>query len=399
MTSSLIADSFVSLSALGGLLILLSVIRRFDAESPLTRRFAFGLRVLAALMAFRVLAWWTGWHVFSGATVIAAGLVPLATVILAEGLMRRHASSLLKCAAAGGAVCFVLLALMPAALVEPWRSYLLFVYQLVVFALTGHMALTRDRSSLSRAENLAVDRISLSLLLILPLFATDFRIAAVDAPVRLGGVAILFLCWLLISLGQRAVSHRDTVSSFIALSVAAILGGLAIGAVGDFGARETVQAVTIIVCACLLGVIWKDSVSLQAEQRRHTLIRHLAEARTDDPLLFLQDLQRHPLVEGSLLLEEADLRDFDLAALRSLFHAHPIVRAADARMLAEPDREQASWLFETYETTHVMLLSEEPFRLAALTMPSVAATPGAEMELKAVQRMAHLIAKAWARQT
>jgi hypothetical protein len=399
MNDSLIADSFVSLSALGGLLILLSVIRRFDAASPLTRRFAFGLRVLAALMVFRVLAWWTGWYVFTGATVIAAGLAPLATVILAEGLMRRHASRRLKVVAAGGAACFVLLALMPAALVEPWRSNLLFAYQLLVFAMAGHMAVTRDRSSLSRAENLAVDRISLSLLLILPLFATDFRIPSLDTPVRLGGVAILFLCWLLISLGQRAVSHRDTIGSFAALSIAAILGGLVIGVIGDLALRGTVQAIAIVICACLLGVIWKDSITLQAEQRRQTLIRHLAEARIDDPLLFLQDLQHHPLVEGAVLLEEADLGDFDLAALRRLFEARPIIRVADFQTLPEPDREQASWLLETYEATHAMLLSEAPFRLAALTMPSVAATPGAEMELKAVQRMANLIAKTQARRT
>jgi hypothetical protein len=396
MIAALIADTFISLAAFGGLAVLIGAIRSFDAGSPLTRRFLFGLRVLAALMVSRVLAWWTGLFIFEAATIIAAGLVPLATVLLAEGLLRRHAPKVTKWIAAGGAAAFAVLAFLPAA-VDPWRLALLFLYQLVTFALAGHMAVTRDRTSLSKAENQAVDRIALSLLLILPLLVTDFRSAYVDLPVRLGGVAILFLCWLLISLGQRAVSHRDTVVSFAVLLAAALLGALAIGLENGLDAAALVRTASVVTSAALLGVIWKDSISLRTEQRRQSLIRHLAEDRIDDTLGFLKELQNHPLVEGALLLGEKELADLDLARIKALFAARPLLRATEAGGLAQSDAEQLAWLLEKYEATHLMLVSARPFRLIALNMPSVSATPGAETELKVAQRMAFLISERNAR--
>ncbi|WP_439615628.1 hypothetical protein [Shinella sp.] len=392
MIAALIADTFISLAAFGGLAVLIGAIRSFDAGSPLTRRFLFGLRVLAALMVSRVLAWWTGLFIFEAATIISAGLVPLATVLLAEGLLRRHAPKVTKWIAAGGAAAFAVLAFLPAA-VDPWRLVLLFLYQLLTFALAGHMAVTRDRTSLSKAENQAVDRIALSLLLILPLLVTDFRSAYVDLPVRLGGVAILFLCWLLISLGQRAVSHRDTVVSFAVLLAAALLGALAIGLENGLDAAALVRTASVVTSAALLGVIWKDSISLRTEQRRQSLIRHLAEDRIDDTLGFLKELQNHPLVEGALLLGEKELTDLDLAGIKALFAAQPLLRATEAGGLAQSDAEQLAWLLEKYEATHLMLVSARPFRLIALNMPSVSATPGAETELKVAQRMAFLISE------
>ncbi|MEI3855749.1 MULTISPECIES: hypothetical protein [unclassified Ensifer] len=393
MNTPLVADSFVSLAALGGLLVLIGTIRSFDTESPLNRRFLFGLQVLAALMASRVLAWWTDLFIFKAATIITAGLVPLSTVLLAEGLLRRHAPRTTKWIAAGGAAAFIALAFLPASIAEPWRVTLLFLYQLVTFALAGHMTVTRDRASLSKAENQAVDRVALSLLLILPLLVTDFRSAYIDQPVRLGGVAILFLCWLLISLGQRAVMHRDTVVSFAILLSVALLAALVIGFENELEPAALVRAASVILSAALLGVIWKDSLSLRTEQRRQSLIRHLAEDRIDDTLGFLKELQNHPLVDGALLLGENELSDLDLPVIKALFAGRPLMRAAETGSLSQVDAEQLAWLLEKYEATHVMLVSNRPFRLIALNMPSVTATPGAETELKVVQRMAMLISE------
>jgi len=393
MNTPLVADSFVSLAALGGLLVLIGTIRSFDTESPLNRRFLFGLQVLAALMASRVLAWWTDLFIFKAATIITAGLVPLSTVLLAEGLLRRHAPRTTKWIAAGGAATFFALALLPASIAEPWRVALLFVYQLVTFALAGHMTVTRDRASLSKAENQAVDRMALSLLLILPLLVTDFRSAYIDQPVRLGGVAILFLCWLLISLGQRAAGHRDTVVSFAILLSVALLAALVVGFENGLEPAALVRAASVILSAALLGVIWKDSLSLRTEQRRQSLIRHLAEDRIDDTLGFLKELQNHPLVDGALLLGENELSDLDLPVIKALFAARPLMRTTETGSLSQSDAEQLAWLLEKYEATHVMLVSNRPFRLIALNMPSVTATPGAETELKVVQRMAMLISE------
>ena len=53
--------------------------------------------------------------------------------------------------------------------------------------------------------------------------------------------------------------------------------------------------------------------------------------------------------------------------------------------------------FEKYDATHVLLAAEKPFTLVALNMPALSASPGAESELHAMQRMALLISRQEAR--
>lgn len=396
MQGALIADSVVSLAALGGLAILNGSMRGEPGRQPLTLRIRFGLLVLALLLAARVAGWWTGLSLLSVATTIAAGLVPLATLLLTEGLLRRHAPRAVKRVLAGGALFFGIAGFVPDGIAEPGRNAALFLFQLVGFALVGVLAIRRDRASLSRAENQAIDRIALSLLLILPLLATDYRTLFPAVPVRLGGLAILFLCWLMISLGQRTVSHRDTLGAFLVLSASALAGGGAIALASGMNVASTVQTMAIVLSAALFGVIWKDSVTLRTEQRRQNLIRHLAGGDIGSTMAFLEGLQDHPLVEGSLVLGAEELGDFDLDALAALFRQHPVVSRASLLQpdrLAADDADHLGWLLEKFESTHVMLVSDAPLLLVALNMPAVSATPGAEAELAVVQRMALLISR------
>ncbi|RWF26316.1 MAG: hypothetical protein EOS64_01950, partial [Mesorhizobium sp.] len=87
----LVADTITSLPSLLGLMIVIAVVSGRDPGDPLSRRFLFGLRVLAVLLACRILDWITGLGVFRLATIVAAGLLPLAALLLTEGLLRRHA--------------------------------------------------------------------------------------------------------------------------------------------------------------------------------------------------------------------------------------------------------------------------------------------------------------------
>jgi hypothetical protein len=394
MTGTLTADIFVSVAALAGILILMATIRAQNARDPLNQRLLFGLQTVSALLLGRVLTWLTGIFFFEVITIIAAGLVPLATVVVTEGLLRRHAPLAVKIFAAGGSCLFVLLAFLPDGLIEPWRSWGLLAFQAGSFVTAGAVILNRDKKSLSAAENRAAERIALSLLLILPLFATDYRAGYVDVPVRLGGVAILFLCWLTISLGRRHLSHRDTVAAFLVLVVAACASGLVAGALSESGFAFYVEAAVISLCSMLVAVIWNDSISLASERRRQSLIRHLADGDISNTERFLSGLQNHVLVEGALSLRDDDLGDFDLRALRSLFSRHPVLHRSNSEANAgfdEQSREQLAWLFEKYDATHAMIVSNEPFMLVVLTMPAVSTTPGAEAELRAVQRMAILI--------
>lgn len=395
-SATMIADSVISLAALGGLLVLIGATAQSASPVPLTRRLQFGLAVLSVLLASRVINWWTGSALFGLTTMVAAGMVPLAAMILTEGLLRRHAPLSAKIFMAGGALLFALAGLLPDTVAEPWRFALLFSFQLAGLAVIAFLALRRDRKSLSKAENRAVDRIALSLLLILPLLATDYRGVFPDVPVRLGGLAILFLCWLMISLGQRTVHHRDMLLAFFILFATALAGGLAIAFSFGLDGRQSIQASAIVLAVALFGVVWKDSVTLRTEQRRENLLVHLAKGDIGSVRGFLEGLQNHPLVEGSLLLQAADLVDLDAELLGSVFCRFPVTGLSDLRGtigISIAESEQLAWLLEKYEATHLMMVSHVPLMLVALNMPSISATPGAEAELRVVQRMALMISE------
>ena len=392
---ALAADCFVSVAALVGVLIVLPDVWARGEHRPLSRRLAFGFVVLSVLLATRVLFWTTGVGLFDVLTIIAAATVPLATLILTEGLLRRHAPGFLKALTSIGTAVFTILAFVPDQFAEPWRGGALLAFQLGIFASAGWLVMARHRQSLSAAENRLAGRMALSLVLILPLAATDFRSQWLDAPVRLGGIAVLFLCWLAITTNRNNLSHRDAVVSFSAVVAAAFAAGLAASVIaGITDPAAIIRTVAMVLSAALVAVIYNDGIALRNEARRETLLRHLAHGDANDPDRFLEGLLSHPLVEGAAILEADDLADCDSGLLTELFARDSVRGRAGTGTDQDDDidaREQLAWLFEKFEATHLLLVGRAPLKLLALSMPTIGSAPGVETELRAVQRMAILV--------
>lgn len=390
----LIADSLVSVAAIAGLVVLVGVLQRSGAADAMTRRFLLGLSVLIIFLSGRLLLWLTGSGFFLTFMLIAAGLIPLAAIILAEGLLRRHAPPPIKYGVLLATAAFIVLAFLPSALVEPVRGYLLLGFQFVSFLAVGWMVVRRDRSSLAPRENWLIDRIALSLLLILPFLVTDFRFEEFQMPVRMAGIAILFTCWLAVGMGRSELGHRDTVKTFMVLAASAVVGGIGIGVIAGMDPTGTIQTIAVVLSACLVAVIFIDSMNLRADERRNGLLDHIAHGTEADAQTFLRNLREHMLVDGALILSPQDLVEYDLAALDAVFAADPVRHVGEARGKGlNAGMEQLAALFERYEITHIMLVSREPLTLVALNMPALATTPGAETELRAVQRVALLISE------
>jgi hypothetical protein len=390
----LIADGLISIAAIAGLMVLVGVLRRSGPADALTRRFILGLAVLIVFLSGRLLWWLTGSGFFLTFMLIAAGLIPLATIILAEGLLRRHAPPAIKYGILLATTVFSVLAFLPSPLIEPVRAYLLLGFQFVSFLAVGWMVVRRDRASLAPRENWLIDRIALSLLLILPFLVTDFRFEGFQMPVRMAGIAILFTCWLAVGMGRSELGHRETVKSFVVLATAAVLGGIGIGLITEMDLTGTVQAIAVVLAACLVAAIFIDSLNLKTDERRHSLLYHIAHGTEANAATFLRNLREHMLVDGALMLGPDDLVEFDLAALEAVFAADPVRHIGEARGKGlDAGMEQLAALFERYEITHIMLVSREPLTLVALNMPALATTPGAETELRAVQRVASLISE------
>ena len=174
LSPELIADAVVSLTSLIGLALFGQVLRLEQPRPTVTRRFLFAIQIVAAIMAARLLQWMTGWQEIGRLTFVFASLVPLASLLVAEALLRRHAPPILKLLVAGGALTLSFVGLLASRDYALAALISLAVFQTLMFIALGALILSRDRSSLSPAENKTIDRLALSLILILPLALADF---------------------------------------------------------------------------------------------------------------------------------------------------------------------------------------------------------------------------------
>ncbi len=162
---------YLWLAALAGLFVVHQMVAARGPWQPLNRRFLFGLRVTILLFAGRVLLLLTGIAAFRILVLLAAALIPLAVLLLTEGLLRRHAPVAFKVVIATGTVVFGIGAPWYGDSIDPARLYGLLAFQTLGFGLSGYLVLTRDRAGLGPQENRMVGRLGLSLILLVPMAA------------------------------------------------------------------------------------------------------------------------------------------------------------------------------------------------------------------------------------
>lgn len=385
---------FLSLSALAGLLILQSVICARDPWAPLNRRFLLGLRVMAILFAGRALLILTGLDFFRFFILLGATLIPLSVLLLAEGLLRRHAPKAVKFWVMGGTVLFSILSFWWSNSIDPARLIGLLAFQLSGFFIAAWLVLTRDKASLTVAENQTVERLALSLFLLVPFAAADFLIVYLDLPAQISPLGVLFLCWLAVSLGRSQSQHRAPLVSFLAIVLGAGLSGFVVAQMVGMDKDATFLTLAVILAAVLVAVLFIEAQTLRTEEQSQTLLRHLAEDRSRDALGFLRGLQAHPLVEGAALIEAPQLSELDTVVLKHIFKVRPVLRRADPPFTDGAEGDHIKHLFSMFNASHILLADDAPVTLVALSMPSLATSPRAELELAAVQRMARLKSKA-----
>ena len=90
-SANVLTDLYLSAAALIGLSVLHWHTRPSAATSPLSRRFLFVLRAGMLLFIGRMLVVLTGGEWFRFVVLLTAALIPLATLLLTESMLRRHA--------------------------------------------------------------------------------------------------------------------------------------------------------------------------------------------------------------------------------------------------------------------------------------------------------------------
>lgn len=382
-----IADASISIfGALGAITVLLNL-RHITRTDAVARHFRFCLWLLIILMFARVGHWGQlGWPL-SVVTNGAAAFIPLAALLISEVLLRRHSPSVLKWFCGGGAVIFMFASLLTMGTLGFWHILGLLVFQLAGLGGVAAFVWTCDRSSLSMAENQAVGRIAMSFFLILPFVVSDFlRTPHFDIPVRMGGVAVLALCWLAISFQRPGLRKTDILRGFSAILVISIVLTALLASATEIDWRASIQITAVLVAALLLLATWQASVALHIEDGHVMIMRAMAETTVTGSDAGFSLLRHATGSPDAVLVEEAELADFDIQKLSQAFGSSNFRHKEDS---TNPD--DISWLLSSYVATHAIRLTDEPLTLVLLNNPAFAAVDSDEAGLQAAVRMARLI--------
>ena len=386
--SAFIADAWVSLCAAMGALIVLTRLDDLMPAPAIARRFRICLWLIVCLMLARIGHWGGAGYLFTTATYLTSAFIPLCGLLIAEGLMRVHAPLHLKTLCAGGGLVFAVSAFFQFEATLFWQLTGLLCFQLCAFVSVAVFVLRRDMASLSASDNQAIDRIVLSLALILPFLASDYlRTSVIDIPVRLGGISVLAVCWLSINLNRVSLRKRDIASGFVTIAAVAMLLTFVIGLLIPFSTRTGFQVGGVILAAIMVLAIRQASVALLIEDSNGLVLRALSTAKGQGPQDALAFIRRATDTSGVVVLDDNSLQDFETSDLQQLFNKNP-VRSADTASTSE----QLDWLFARFDATHALSLTIDPLRIAVLKMSATSTL--SDEALRALQKTASGIANA-----
>ena len=390
-SANILTDLYLSLAGVIGLAILHWQFAASTATTPLTARFIFVLRVGIMLFAGRALVVLTGGLWFRFVVILAAALIPLATVLLTESMLRRHAPKWAKAYVGLGAIVFGVTAFWLGNALDPARLYGLLTFQLGGFAIAGWLIVTRDRESLLAGENRTAHRLGLALLFLIPLGASDFLLVVLGLPVQVSAIGVLMMCWLTQGLGRVQDGHRHSVAALLVLILAALFCGGLITLIGGFGRQGGILVIALILATLLVLAIMAAARDGRAAAGQASILGYLGQP-CDDVFGFLQGLSAHPLMSQASVIIPAELDGLAPDILDRIFAAAPVLRRDLRPALGPVAEDHMAHLFYRFDATHLLDLGTVPRQIVAISVPAFLGSNMAQSELGAVQRMAALIA-------
>lgn len=391
MDRTLAADFIVNLCGAIGLVVALMVFRARDPRGPLTRRFVFALGLVAMVFLLRGLFWLGGSIWFDRMAVVLAAFIPLAALLVAEGMLRRHAPRWAKlCIVAGCLVIGLLALLVPEAGGD--RLYLaLALFQLAAFSLCGVFLIAHPRGSLSVAEERGVIRLCLAAFFLLPFVATDFPSLLPGLPVRLGGLGALVVV-IFALLVDRAGDERSGHAALVGLRIGGgLLVALAIIMVlPGVEPADAVRLAAVTLSGVLLLGLVGDVARAQSSARQPGLLDSISVSAAHSRDELLAELLRQPLFRDAVRLREADLSDYDPPVLRSALHGRAVLRLADypwGQPADAPMVERLQALMASHGASHLIVAAPDPLDMVAVRVPLVVADRATETALAMAGRL------------
>jgi len=333
--------------------------------SPLRSRLIFALGGLAVFFAARA-AFEAGlWQRLDVVQRAIPCLLPLAALLLSEGVLRRHAPALLKLWIVAGGLTALGLAFLAGG--QEIASEGLGAYVVASLAACTVMLLARNRASLSRQENANVSALVAAGLLVTAASVSDFL---PNAAIGLSGVGAASVAF---ALAAAPASRRDAqrvVLEFLALAAMAIAVATALSYILEFPPlAETIRLAGILLSALLAAGVVVSAVRARSGTGEAEFSTALVQADTTSLDRFLDGLADQPLLRGMRLAGDAETADYDAAGLAAALLTRPVWSQAALSTLADRPREELADLMSRHDATHAVLASSQPLRIALLTLP------------------------------
>lgn len=386
-----VADCLVDLFGALGTLVVAYDIRRSDPWGAISIRFRWALYIVAALFLLRCLAWGTGSIIALRLADNAAAAMPVAALVAAEGLIRRHAPRAMKLAILGMSSVAAVIEWLPGVPAEVDGLALLTAVA-GGFGAVAYLLLTRDRTTLTDAENTRVRRVVIALMFLVPLIATDFRSLMPSMPVRLGAAEALAVLFFAFGPGSFGVTNLErTLTLVVFVATAALLAAFGYVAAGHGGEPgHFVRAGAVSFCGLIFAALFSELLGARAERRK--AVDPLLDARSASE--FVAALKQHTLIGNVHMLEGDEIAPLGHPRFFALLQSRPILKRAEAPWglhKTDPGVERVVSLLMTSEATHVMRLSDTPLRLVVFQLPPTSIDPRMESELRVAQRLGQLL--------
>ncbi len=315
------------------------------------------LTLIALLLALRLANAALAASVVVACTMVVAAWLPLATLRLAEELVRRHAARWLKLLALGGAIGFSVLAVTLGLVWTGPAIIALALYQAAVMAaVLVHLLV--ERRAVSLAERRAVDMLALAFAIAVPLLATDFQRLFPDLPFRGGPFAALVFVLACSRLAGEASRPLRLLGD---VAIAAGAGGLAALGAWLLAAPDALAPALSATAAggaalALLIERFADPASRDAG-----LIAPIARAESDEAAI----LAAHPLLASGVPVTAASLADLPEDIITALA-AKPVI-GIPADQVDDTLDGAARELLGRYGASHLLRLSQSPPRFLAVS--------------------------------
>jgi hypothetical protein len=372
-----------------------AVLRR-GTRSALESRLVLAFGALGLFFAFRAIEELSGHPELNLAARLLACPLPVMALILAEGLVRRHAPFALKAGITLGALALGIVLLAFGGNESPVWSFWLGGYVTLSLLAVTILLLTRDRITLSHQENAGINALILAGVGLILLDLTDF----IDsAPLGMSGLGAVLLVFFARANPNSARGVRSAVADL--LLIATICAAFAIGLAQALTMADAADLLRLGTATMALGIVLTTALGGFRDRRGRDEARAmrtaLAASDTSSLTAFLDPLADQPLLRGLRLAEGGLLADYNPDALGTALMARPVwTRQA----LADPDaqgpqggREELSDLMVRSEASHAGLISRNPLRIALLTLPEIGEADGAVTDLALFCKLAAIAAK------